>query len=78
MRSEHEIGRFLAIQIGLGFAVATAFATIAVATDIGGIRSLIEASGDRGALLVFLVGAVTTFVPLVVATGVGVLAQEGD
>lgn len=66
------IPHYLMVQCWLGLAIGSLFALIAFATDLGGIGSLL-AEAPRASTIIFVVGSVLTFLPLVLATGIGLL-----
>lgn len=66
------IPHYLLVQCWLGLAVGLLFALIALATDLGGIRSLLV-EAPRTSIIIYVVGSVLTFLPLVLATGIGLL-----
>lgn len=66
------IPHYLMVQCWLGLAIGLLFALIAFAIDLGGIGSLLVGAPLAGTII-FVVGSVVTFLPLVLATGIGLL-----
>lgn len=60
-----------------GIAVGLGFATILWLVDLGGIRTMLMRSATWVDNVVYVVGAVTTICPLVLATAIG-LVTDGD
>jgi hypothetical protein len=69
------IPRYLLTQCLLGLAVALMLPLIILATDTGSIATLVAASTEPvTAIVILAVRAITTIVPLVIATAIGRLA----
>lgn len=67
--------RYLLAQTGLGLAVGPLLAGVLVATDVNGLRTLLLSAHPADAAI-FLASTAMAFVPLVVATAIGLLAWE--
>jgi hypothetical protein len=73
IQAENAVARYLAAQALLAGAIGLCFATLMLATDTAGVRSLAVASGPW-TVGVFIVGTVLTVWPLAFATAVGFLS----
>jgi hypothetical protein len=60
----------------MGGAIGALFGLVMVATDCAGLGTLIAGSHSWAAMAIFLGGTVITFLPLVVATAIGILAYR--
>lgn len=69
--------RYLRSQIWLGAAVGVGFGTAVIASDTGGIRTLLSAAQPVDIVICFASGVLTIF-PVVMATLVGMLAWDQD
>jgi hypothetical protein len=67
--------RYLLAQLCLSAAVGFVFGGMMLAADINGIRTMLSAGHPAEAVIV-LGSAVMTFLPVVMATSVGLLAWE--
>jgi hypothetical protein len=75
-RAAHPIVRYLCWQVLWAFAVPLGFCALFLATDSAGLRTLIASSPSPWiATGVLAAGAITTFAPLIFATGVALLAE---
>ena len=74
-RSSSAVARYLAIQAALSMAIALILGLAMLSQDIAGVRRLASTPADT---LIFLLGSVTTFFPVVFATAVGVLPYDKD
>jgi hypothetical protein len=74
-KNRSQIPGYLLIQCLFGSLASLAVVALFLATDTAGIGTLIAASPERWTtLVIFIVGSLTTIVPLVVATAIGLLA----
>lgn len=75
-----KIPRYLLVQCLVGCLAGLLIVAVILWTDTGGVGSLIAASSEPLTVLAILVvGSLTTTVPLVVATAIGLLAwQDGQ
>jgi hypothetical protein len=75
-KHDRAVCRYLALQSAVAVGIGLALGVLMLATDAGGIASLILASSAPENVAVFLLGSAITFWPLVFATAVGVLARS--
>jgi hypothetical protein len=66
------ITRYLLTQCCIGGALGALFGLMLLVTDVAGIGTLV--AGSPLTIVVVIAGAVCTFLPLVIATAVGLLA----
>ncbi len=62
---------FAGVGAGLLFGLAL------LALDVAGIGTLLAAAEDPGLTIIFLLGAVIAFAPVVICTAVGMLSTDG-
>ncbi|RTL72591.1 MAG: hypothetical protein EKK41_03895 [Hyphomicrobiales bacterium] len=75
-RTAHPIVRYLAWQVLWAIAVPLGFCALFIAMDVAGLRTLVVSSPSPWVSTgVLLAGAVSTFAPLIFATGVALLAE---
>lgn len=74
-RNASRIPRYLLAQCLLGCLAGLIVVAILLATDTGGIGTLVAASSEPGRIVaILLAGSLMTTIPLVVATAIGLLA----
>jgi hypothetical protein len=66
---------FLAVQAALGCAVGAFFPMLLWAADAGAFGSLLRGA-DAATLFIVIVSSMVTFCPLVLATAIGLLADD--
>jgi hypothetical protein len=77
-RKASHIPRYLLAQCFLGCIAGLIVVAMLLATDTGGIGTLVAASSEPiGAIVVLVAGSLMTTIPLVVATAIGLLASRG-
>jgi hypothetical protein len=71
-RKASQIPRYLLAQCFLGCLAGLIVVAILLATDTGGIGTLVAASSEPiGAIAILVLGSLMTTIPLVVATAIG-------
>src|SRR5262245_1780102 len=71
------IGRYLVVHSALGAGIGVAIVVALLAFDIAGIRTLVAASTDVfPTMMILLIGSLTTVMPMVIATAIGLLAHD--
>jgi hypothetical protein len=70
------VPRTLLLQAGAGVAFGVLAASLLLLTDAFGLRRLMMESTGIGAIVLFILGGITTFAPLFVATALGLLAEH--
>jgi hypothetical protein len=77
-RTPSQIPRYLLAQCVLGCLAGLIVVIMLLATDTGGIGTLVAASSEPiGAVAILIAGSLMTTIPLVVATAIGLLAHHG-
>lgn len=71
------VPRYLAVQGAAGVLIGLLFALLVLACDVGGLRTLVAASGDPVVAAVFVGGSVMAILPLAFATAIALL-PKGD
>jgi hypothetical protein len=69
------VPRTLLLQAAAGVAFGVLAASLLLLTDAFGLRRLMMESTGIDAVVLFLLGGITTFAPLFVATAIGLLAE---
>lgn len=76
-RKASQIPRYLLAQCCLGCIAGLIVVALLLATDTGGIGTLVASSSKPvGAILILVAGSLMTTVPLVVATAIGLLGHR--
>ena len=77
-RKASQIPYYLLAQCFLGCVAGLIVVAILLATNTGGIATLVAASSEPvGAVAILVLGSLMTTIPLVVATAIGLLAGRG-
>jgi len=75
-QASRAIARYIVLHSCAGFALGLLFGVAILSTDCAGIGSLVAASAHPAqSTAIFLIGSVTTFLPIVIATAVGLLSS---